>query len=204
MLLNLSSNESGRARRMCLCLLSGLFLHAFLYGCATLSEQERHDKLRSIDLFVKQTVETIIRENPEMNSEFEAASGYAILSLSTAKIPYVGYGDGKGILVDKLTDQRIYLRTKIKALGSGLGAERFRITLLFDDEKAIRAFKTGKIKFGARADVAAKSSDETKGVLVEGKRSTQEGYTVYVFTDAGVAATMTLWMLSISPDKALN
>lgn len=138
-----------------------------------------------------------------MSSEFDAAPGYTILSLDTAKVPYVGYGSGKGVLVDHLNNECVYLKAKIRALGSGLGAERFRFIILFDDEKSVRSFKKGKIKFGASADVKAKAGEE-EGIKVEGKKTTQKGYTVYVFNDAGVAATITVWMLSIFADKDLN
>ena len=113
------------------------------------------------------------------------------------------FSSGKGVLVDNVQEKRFYLKAKINALGSGLGAESFRFILFFDNEKAMNDFRSGKIKFGARADVAAKAG-ETEGIRVEGKKTTQKGFTVYVFTDAGVAATITLWMLSISQDVNLN
>lgn len=174
-----------------------------LSGCATLTEQEKQDKSTTIDVLVQQTIKKIIYKNPDMTSEFEAAPGYAILKLDTAKVPYVGYGNGKGILVDNLNKERFYLKAKINAVGSGLGAESFRIILLFENEKAVQKFKSGKIRFGARADVAAKTGDK-EGVRIEGKKTIQKGFSVYVFNDAGVAATMTIWMLNISLDRNLN
>lgn len=182
---------------------AGILVFAVLFGCASLTVEEKNEKLTKIDTYAQNTIDKIIRNNPGLNSEFEAAPGYAIFSLDSAKIPWVGYGSGKGVLVDKRNNSRFYLKVKLNALGSGYGAQSFRIILLFKNEKAVQDFKSGKIKFGARADVAAKASNP-EGTQEDGKNNIQKDYTVYMYTDAGVAATITVWMVAVSLDKNLN
>lgn len=186
------------------CLISaGLFLFGCLSGCATLTEQEKKDRLAAIHAFADQTIEKMIRGNPTLNAEYEAAPGYAIFNLDTTKIPYVGYGNGQGLLVDKKNKEPFYLKVKVRALGSGLGAKRYRILVLFEDKKAMDAFRAGKIKIGAGADLDARAED-LDGDAVEAKITSQKGFTSYMFTDTGVTATLTLWMISVSLDKNLN
>jgi hypothetical protein len=115
------------------------------------------------------------------------------------KIPMVGWASGAGVVVDKGTGKRSYLRIPELQFGYGWGGRVEKIVLIFQDIGKLRDLADGKWHAGAEAGAAAKAGD----VEVAGSGGTtdlmKKGYSSYVLTDAGISATATVAALRAQP-----
>ena len=137
-------------------------------------------------------------QSPEATKELDEGVGYAVIEQKVVKVPVVGAGTGKGVVVEKATGQRSYLNVKRLDLGLGVGGKAYKVVLIFQDEKVLHEFANGKFAIEAGAEATAKAGEAGAGVE-GGSSNLKKGYSVYVLTDGGVSATATIRVLGARP-----
>ena len=123
--------------------------------------------------------------------------GHAIFSNSATKVPFVGVGDGIGVVVNKEIGERTYLRVTRFDVGGGLGVRTYRLIIIFFEEQALKKLAGGKLEFGAGIEAGAKDKDIGTGADgITGSR--KKGHVLYQLSDSGVSATLTVNLIKYS------
>ena len=111
--------------------------------------------------------------------------GYAVVSNRVAKIPFVGAGEGIGVVFDAKTGERTYLKVGRLDIGGGLGAREYRMVILFFDQGLLENLASGKLEAGAKDKDIGTGAGGVVG-------SRNEKRVLYQLSDAGVSATFTV------------
>lgn len=151
------------------------------------------------DKLEQETLARLVKEHPKAEQELAEAVGYLVAEQDIVKIPQVGWASGAGVVVEKATGKRSYLRIPEIQFGVGWGGRVEKIVIIFRDIDKLRDIADGKWYAGASAEAAAKAGDV--GAAGSGGTSDlmKKGYTSYVLTDAGVSATATVAALRAQP-----
>ena len=179
--------------------LTALFLTALLSAsCSStyrsMSVEEKKEFLVELE---EQTLAELVEEHPKAQADLDNAIGHAIFSNSAAKVPFVGAGDGIGVVVNKEAGSRTYLKVTRFDVGGGLGVRTYRVIILFFEEQALEKLADGKIEFGAGVEAGAKDKDIGTGAGgITGSR--KKGFVLYQLSDSGVSATLTVNMIKYS------
>ena len=177
-----------------------LLISLFFPGCAQLSPEDKSDAKTKIDTMAKTTIDTLIENSPEIFSSLENAQGYAVVNWKVTKVPVVGAGGGDGVIVNKSTGERKYIKVRRFDFGGGWGARSFKNLVIIHDEAIInKAMAGGSFKFEAGAEVAA----GTAGVE-GGSGDLNKGIESHMLLDGGGSATATVRFIYFTMDKDLN
>lgn len=178
---------------------AAVMLAAFLaVSCSStyrsMSAQEKREFLVEIE---EETLAELLEAQPEAQADLDNAIGHAIFSNTEAKIPFVGAGDGIGVVVNKETGERSYLKVTRFDVGGGLGVRTYRLIIVFFEEEALKKLAGGKLEFGAGVEAGAKDKDIGTGPGgIAGSR--KEGYVLYQLSDSGASVSLTVRMIRYS------
>jgi hypothetical protein len=113
------------------------------------------------------------------------------------EIPFVGAGDGLGVVANATTGERTYLKVGRLDVGGGLGVREYRLVVLFSEQDALEKLAGGKLELSAGVEAGAKGTEVGTGAGgIAGSR--KKGYALYQLADTGVSATATVRMISYS------
>jgi lipid-binding SYLF domain-containing protein len=129
------------------------------------------------------------------------AAGYGVFSNIGTNLIFVSTEGGYGVVVDRATGKRTFMRVAGGGVGIGLGAKDVRLVFVFRSRAASDAFASGKWTAGADADAAAKVDDqggEASGTVKTGDVE------VYTITRNGLALSATVGGTRFYPDRDLN
>jgi lipid-binding SYLF domain-containing protein len=183
--------ENGRGRRF-----SGLtaVVSALLLAVScsssyrSMTTDEKRDLLADLE---RETLAELVETYPDSQSEIDRSVGHAIISNRLAKVPFVGAGEGIGVVFDAESGERTYLKVGRLDVGGGLGVREYRLVVLFFDQEPLRKLAGGKLELGAGVEAGAKDKDIGTGAGgVAGSRD--EKRVLYQLSDAGVSATFTV------------
>ena len=124
---------------------------------------------------------------PEVREVIDRSVGYVVVNMRVTKIPMVGAGSGYGVVVDKRTNTRSYIRVSRLEVGGGLGAQKFKVVIVYEDEKHLDRIAAGTWHFDAGAEIAAGSASAGGAATESGK-----GYQAFRLAESGATATVTL------------
>lgn len=171
-----------------------VLLTVFLFGCATLAPDEREAKKAELDAMEGATLKTLIDANPQARDVLDQSVGYMVIDLKVTKIPVFGAGKGYAVVVDRRTGNRSYLEVSRFEIGGGLGAQAFKIIVVFTDPKLLAKAEGGAWHYEAGAELAAGSSSS------EGSAHKQpKGFQAYRIAESGAAATVTVRIARAKP-----
>jgi lipid-binding SYLF domain-containing protein len=168
---------------------SSLFL-----GCATLSPAERDAERAALDAMAERTLVALLQGEPQAGKVLERALGYAVIDMAVTKIPAFGAGSGKGVVVDRRTSTRSYLKVSRFEVGGGLGAQKFQVVIIFEDGTLLDRATAGAWHYEAGAELAAGTSSAEGSVQRAAK-----GYEAYKLAEGGAAATVTVRVARAKP-----
>jgi hypothetical protein len=169
-------------------------LLTMLSSCASLSEEEANSKRKEIDSMGDTALSRLLEIRPELQSAFEASPGYAIADMKLTKVPVFGASGGPGLVVDRRTGARTYLKVTRFDVGGGMGIATFKVVILFQDAELLEQAMSGFWHFDAGAEAGA------GGVSAEGSASAiSTGYQVFRLADSGALATVTVRMVRARP-----
>jgi hypothetical protein len=172
-------------------------------GCRSVPGDTVEDKRAHIDAWETETLGMLYEEHPKAREQVEQAPGYLVVSQRVVKIPFIGWGGGYGVLVDRTKDRRMYIKLDRMDVGGGWGARNLRVILVIHEPKLLRRAGKTHWSFGAGAEASAKAGDSgaAGGMGTDGG---DKGYTLYELTDEGVSVTWTLYSLRLSEYSSLN
>ena len=134
------------------CTATLIFLLVFAFGCAgpkTKSEKDAaRDEVRTV---TAQTLDQLYQNEPAAKGAVANAAGYAVFSDFGVKIMVMGGAGGKGMAVNNTTKQETFMKMGEFQPGLGLGAEKYRIILIFENSDAFNKFTTSGWEIGANA-----------------------------------------------------
>ena len=114
----------------------------------------------------------------------------------TAKVPFVGAGDGIGVVVNKETGERTYLKVSDSTLAEALEFGNYRLVIVFFEEEALKSWPAASSSSAAGVEAGAKDKDvgTGRGNL---RLKEKEKYVLYQLSDTGVSATITVNVIKL-------
>jgi lipid-binding SYLF domain-containing protein len=159
-----------------------------------MSAEEKRTFLLSLE---ERTLADLVANRPDVQPEIDTAVGHAVLSIRLAKVPFIGAGDGLGVVTNATTGERTYLKVGRLDVGGGLGVREYRLVVLFSEQDALEKLAGGKLELSAGVESGAKGTEVGTGAGgIAGSR--KKGYALYQLADTGVSATATVRMISYS------
>lgn len=153
-------------------------------GGAALAQEvdpEALERRQSIDLNAQATLDKLFAQRADAKTLYDQAVGYAVFTATKAGFIVSG-GSGTGVAVNKGTGQRTYMRMGTGGIGFGIGAQRYDMIILFEDEAILARFAQGGWDSSATAQAAAGQ----EGVAV--RSSFIHGVAFYQLTERGLMA----------------
>lgn len=175
-----------------------VFMVLLLLGACTTIPVDQRDQIREeVNQTTEQTLEELVSDDPGIQASLDAATGYAVASVSATKIPLVGGGYGLAVLHDLEKDTRTYINVSRIDLGAGIGTGRFRVLVIFENREILERFRDGSWN----SIIGAESALGTQGnsVVREG-----DGYTLHFASDKGLALAATARLIKTSINEDLT
>jgi lipid-binding SYLF domain-containing protein len=168
-------------------------------ACAQLSLDEKNRARAEIDLMAKTTIDALVKDDPSIKDALEQAKGYAVINWKVTKIPIVGAGGGNGVIVDKRTGEKVYIKVSRFDLGGGWGARSYKNLVITEDEDILDNAKKGDwtIEAGAEASAGTAGAGGDAG-------GSNKSVETHVLLDGGGSATATVRLLRSTLDSDLN
>lgn len=167
-------------------------------ACAGGLTGSKEEKLAYFDTLEKETLARLIKEHPKTEQELAQSVGYAVGEKKVVKVPLIGAGGGAGVVVQRATGKRSYVRIPELQFGAGWGGRSEKLVLIFQDLEKLQDLADGKWNAGVEAEAAAKAGD-VGAAGGGGTGDLMKGFSTYVLTDAGVSATATIAVLRVQP-----
>jgi len=169
-------------------------LVAGLPGCTTLSVEERDARRAELDAMADTTIETLLETKPQSREVLDRSLGYIVIDMKVTKIPMVGAGSGLGVVVDRRTNTRSYLKVSRFEVGGGLGAQKFKAIIVFDDGKLLERAAAGTWRYDAGAELAAGTASSDGSM-----QAAPKGFQAYRLVEGGALATVTVRVARARP-----
>ncbi|UCB54154.1 MAG: hypothetical protein JSW45_09365 [Thiotrichales bacterium] len=165
-------------------------------ACATNSPDTTGPSRAELDAMSDTAIATLVETTPELEELLNQSPGYAVVKMTITKIPVVGTGAGYGVVVNQRTNTRSYIRVSQFEIGGGMGAEKFKVLIVFTDEKLVdRAARgTWHYEAGAEAVAGSDAAQASTATLDKGK-----GYKAFKITEGGVCVRVTVRVAQAKP-----
>ncbi|MDF7826136.1 hypothetical protein P4B35_19045 [Pontiellaceae bacterium B12227] len=169
-----------------------LLMTSVLVGCATLGPDQRSE----LDRMGADAIEQLKEKNPELSDVLDAGQGYLIVDIKVVKVPVLGGGGGKGVVVEKATGRRTYVKVSRIELGGGWGARTYKVLLAFTDPKLLKKVQAGTWAYQIGAEASAgKAAIEGSSQQLDAHK----GYQLYTLSEGGASATWTIRTIRLKP-----
>jgi len=163
----------------------------------TLSERRQ-----IIDTMASQNLERLYAEKPSTQQEIAESAGYAVFSNANVHVIFVGGGGGHGVVIDKATGRKIYMKIGSGGIGFGLGAKDYRQVVIFKTRQALINFTGSGWGVGSQAEATAKNTESGGDVAADGILGKE--MITYTMTESGLALQATISGTRYSLDDDLN
>ena len=175
-----------------------------MFACSTApkTQSQKNAQRDSIRAMTQQTLAGLYKEEPAAKGAVAGAAGYAVFSDFGFKVMIMGGAHGKGMAVKNATKQETFMKMTELQPGLGVGAEKFRLVLIFENPKAYNQFVTSGWELGANVMAAAKSGSEGGGAA--GALSFSEGVKMYQLSETGAIVGVSITAAKYSKFEDLN
>ena len=176
-----------------------------MLACSTpvKSKSEKEANRDSIRAMASQTLAGLYQNEPAAKDAVADAAGYAVFSDLGFKVMLMGGAHGKGLAVNNATKQETFMEMLELQPGLGVGAENYRLVLIFENPDAFNKFVTSGWEFGANAMAAAKN-DKGGGAADAGALTFSEGVRMYQLSETGIIVGVSLTGAKYYKDEDLN
>ena len=166
---------------------------AFLAACSTMTVEEKVQKRNELDSMAEQAIAALTGKDAAVGAHLDRSKGYLVADMKLTKVPIVGAGGGEGIFVDKIRAERKYIKVGRFDLGGGWGARAYKALLVIDTDELMDRMRSGTWEFqaGVEASAGSASAEGSAGAV-------NQGYQLYVLSEAGASATATARVIRIS------
>jgi lipid-binding SYLF domain-containing protein len=185
-------------------LLAVVALYLGLMACATApkTQAQKEERQASVHKMASQTLADLYKKKPAVQAEVEKAAGYAVFSDFGMKLSIMGGVKGKGVAINNATKQDTFMEMAEFQPGFGIGAEKFRVVILFDTPAAFNSFVTSGWEAGVNAMAAART--KTRGGALAGAVTVSEGVHMFQVDTEGLIVGFSITAAKFYKDKELN
>lgn len=174
---------------------------ASLVGCATPSGETAADRRASTLSMRDSALAELYRTQPGARSVIETSAGYAVFETIAMGVG-VGGSNGYGVVEDRATGQRTFMRMSSGGLNLGVSAKEGKLILAFKDKATLDRFTRETFEWGS--DAASGVKGTSSGGMNEAAGAATKSITAYQLTDTGFALTANLAGTKFWPDKSMN
>ena len=190
-------------KKMFTLIMAAFFLCLMTVTTFAATSQEKINKERAeINELATKALKNLYDKVPSSERVINNCYAYATLSNTGMKLGIFGDAHGRGLAVNNVTGEKVYIRMKEMGIGIGLGVKEYDLIFVIANEKAWNSFISGDIKLGGSAEAAA--SDGKTGESIEGASIAANGIWVYQMTKKGLALEASIKGTKIYADKKLN
>ena len=163
-------------------------------GCASMNEGRKAARIDRIDALTATTLAELRETDEDFADDIERAPGYFAGRGSVTKLPLIEWGSGEGVVVDRETGERSYIKITRGGTGYGYGYRAVRFVAVFRDREALEDAFDGAWQFsaGGEASAGSQSADASSSDVV--KR-----YRAFLIADQGASATATVRVTKYKP-----
>jgi lipid-binding SYLF domain-containing protein len=158
---------------------------------------DKQAKQAKIDEVAKESLDEVMKGSEAAKELFNNSYGWAAFDNLKIAWGFSG-GGGNGVAVNKKTSARTYMKVGTVGVGLGLGAQKYQVVFLFQDEKTFNNF----VEKGWQADATAQATAGTAGV--GGQTGFVNGVAIYQLTDKGLMASADIAGTKYWKNKKLN
>ncbi len=108
-----------------------------------------------IDTRSQTTINELLETNDSAKRLYAEAAGYAVFAATKVGGFLVTGAGGSGVVVNKGTGDRVYMRMGSGGLGFGLGAQQYNLVIMFEDAPHVERFMDGGWDSSATAQAVA-------------------------------------------------
>ncbi len=176
-----------------------------MLACSTTpkSKSEKDAARDEVRTMTAQSLNQLYQKEPAAKGAVANAAGYAVFSDFGLKVLFMGGAGGKGMAVNNATKQEIFMKMGEFQPGLGLGAEKYRIVLIFENPDAFHKFVTSGWEVGANAMAAAKDS-KGEGGGAAGAVTVSDGVKMYQLSETGAIVGVSITAAKYYKDDDLN
>ena len=145
----------------------------------------------------QESLNEVLKESKGAKELYNNSYGWAAFDNLKIAWGFSG-GGGNGVAVNKKSGARTYMKVGTVGVGFGLGAQKYQVVFLFQDEKTFRNF----VDKGWQADATAQATAGTAGV--GGQTGFVNGVAIYQITDKGLMASADIAGTKYWKNKKLN
>jgi lipid-binding SYLF domain-containing protein len=152
-----------------------------------------------LDAMAQETLRRLFEQQPSAKRLFEASVGYAVFDTRQVQL-LVAAGYGRGVAVDRETDQRTYMKMGSGGVGIGYGLGGFdtQIIILFENQFGFEKFITQGLDASAEAGTITGDTSDQIALRFD------DGRAVFVLTRKGWKVSAKLAGTKYWPDESLN
>jgi len=154
-------------------------------------------KKAKIDETAKQALDEVFSKSANAKELYGNSYGWAGFDNLKLALGWSG-GGGNGVAVNKKSGARTYMKMGTVGVGLGLGAQKYQVIFLFQDEQTFKNF----VDKGWEASASAQAAAGTEGI--GGKTGFVNGIAIYQLTDKGLMASADVAGTKYWKNKKLN
>jgi lipid-binding SYLF domain-containing protein len=176
-----------------------ILLVASVAGFAHEKDHKRtvEDKQIGIDQMAEETLKRLYLASAPTEQELEDAVGYAVFHNTKVGMLVTG-GGGIGVVVNKNTGERTYMKMGTAGIGFSLGAQIYQVIFVFHNEDTLKHFIDSGWEGETQANLAAGTMGaNAAAAFIKGKK-------IYQLTDSGVMASADIAGTKYWVSKKLN
>ena len=158
---------------------------------------EREAKRMKIDETAELALKKVLAGDEKAERLYGMSYGWAAFDNLKVAFGFSG-GGGKGVAVRIGDNERTYMKMGTVGIGFGLGANKYQVVFLFQDERTFSSF----VEKGWQADAGASAVAGKAGAEV--KTDFVNGMAIYQITDTGLMAHADIAGTKYWKNKKLN
>ncbi|MEN8127507.1 MAG: YSC84-related protein [Planctomycetota bacterium] len=172
-------------------------------GCGPSKRQYTLPERRQIiDNMASESLQRLYIERPGTQQEIAESAGYGVFSNTNVCVVFASGGGGYGVVVDKTTRRKTYMKVTSGGVGFGVGAKDCRQVAVFRTRQALVDFIGSGWDLGSQADATAKNGETGSGVGGDG--TVNPNVSIYTMTQTGLSLQATVNGSRYWVDEELN
>jgi len=158
---------------------------------------KKEEKREQIDERAAENLAALLEKSPQAQELYEMAFGWAAfhnLKLAAG----VTAGGGKGVAVNRVSGDRVYMEMATVGVGVSLGGQKYDVIFLFETAKSLHSFIENGWEANASANAAAWKSGVNKATAFV------NGLAIYQMTNGGLMVNADIAGTKYWKDGKLN
>ena len=171
-------------------------------SAVTFAKETPDQERAKLDQMSVAVLDRMFDKYPNTYRAVQDAYGYCTISSSSVKLGLWGSDRGRGVAVNNVTGQKIYMKMREVTIGINIGAKEYDLLFIITNKTAWERFISGNIKFGT--EITAAATDSVTGAAYANAQHIADGVYVYQVDKKGLALELTFKGARISPIRHLQ